>query len=197
MASLAGKVVVITGAGSGIGRATATLLAGRSVLLSLADMNKTALETVRTELQPNSPAPIFTAVVDVRSQETCRSWIADTVAHFGQPIAGAANLAGVIGSSVGQERGAIRHITDSEFDFIMDVNVKGTLNCLRAQLPHMQEGSHGRGGSAIVNAASVAGIAGAQYNGPYVAAKHAIVGLTRTAAKEEGTKAIRVNAIAP
>lgn len=197
MASLEGKVVVITGAGSGIGRATATLLARHSVLLSLADVNQTALDTIRTELQQYSPAPIFTAVVDVRSQEACRLWITDTVAHFGQPIAGAANLAGVMGPSIAQECGAIRHITDSEFDLVMDVNVKGTLNCLRAQLPHMQEGSQGRGGSAIVNAASIAGIVGVEYDGPYVASKHAIVGLTRTAAKEEGVKAIRVNAIAP
>ena len=197
MASLEGKVVVITGAGSGIGRTTASLLASRSVLLSLADVNGTALETIRTELQQYSPNPVFTAVVDVRSQEACQSWIVDTVAHFGQPIAGAANLAGVVGPSIAQERGAIRHISDSEFDFVMDVNVKGTLNCLRAQLPYMQEGSQGRGGSAIVNAASIAGIVGVEYDGPYVASKHAIVGLTRTAAKEEGTKAIRVNAIAP
>lgn len=118
-------------------------------------------------------------------------------AHFGQPIAGAANLAGAVGPSIAQERGAIRHITDAEFDFVMDVNVKGTLNCLRAQLPHMQEGFEGRGGGAIVNAASVAGIVGVEYNGPYVASKHAIVGMTRTAAKEEGARAIRVNAIAP
>ena len=197
MASLEGKVVVITGAGSGIGRATANLLASCSVLLSLADINESALKTVRAELQQHSPASIFTAVVDVRSQEACRSWIADTVAHFGQPSAGAANLAGSFGSSIAQERGAIRHITDAEFDFVMDVNVKGTLNCLRAQLPHMQEGSEGRGGGAIVNAASIAGIVGVEYNSPYVASKHAIIGLTRTAAKEEGARAIRVNAIAP
>ena len=197
MASLEGKVVVITGAGSGIGRATATLLARRSVLLSLADVNGTALETLRTELQPYSPAPIFTAVVDVRSQEACRSWIADTVAHFGQRLAGAANLAGVVGASIANERGAIRHITDSEFDFVMDVNLKGMLNCLRAQLPHMQEGSQGRGGSSIVNAASIAGMVGVENDGPYVASKHAVIGLTRTLAKEEGAKAIRANAIAP
>lgn len=197
MASLKGKVVVITGAGSGIGRATATLLASYSVLLSLADINETALATVRAELQHHSPIPIFTAVVDVRSQEACRSWIANTVAHFGQPIAGAANLAGVFGQSIAQERGAIRNITDAEFDFVMDVNVKGTLNCLRAQLPHMQEGSGGRGGGAIVNAASISGIVGVENNGPYVASKHAVVGMTRTLAKEEGARAIRVNAVAP
>ncbi|KAL9124510.1 MAG: hypothetical protein Q9217_006164 [Psora testacea] len=197
MASLAGKVVVITGAGSGIGKATATLLAQHSVLLSLADVNATALEAVRADLQHHSPFPPFTTLVDVRSQTDCQSWIANTVAHFGQPITGAVNLAGVFGPSIAQERGAIRNITDAEFDHVWDVNVKGTLNCLRAQLPHMQEGCGGRDGGAIVNAASISGIVGVEYNGPYVASKHAIVGMTRTLAKEEGSKAIRVNAIAP
>lgn len=197
MASLAGKVVVITGAGSGIGRATAHLLAGHSALLSLADVNETSLKTVQAELQQKHSTSIFTAAIDVRSQDACRSWIADTVSHFGQPIAGAANLAGAFGPSIAQERGAIRNITDAEFDFVMDVNVKGTLNCLRAQLPHMQEGSQGRGGGAIVNAASIAGLVGVESNGPYVASKHAIVGLTKTLAKEEGARAIRVNGIAP
>lgn len=79
----------------------------------------------------------------------------------------------------------------------MDVNCRGLLNCLRAELPFMQTGSQGCGGGSIVNAASIAGIVGVQNNGPYVASEHAVVGLTRTVAKEEGTRAIRVNAIAP
>jgi len=198
MASLNGKVVVITGAGSGIGRATATLLASHSILLSLADVNAKALETVQDELQRHFPtSSILVTVVDVRSQEACSSWIAQTVAHFGRPVAGAANLAGAFGPSIAQECGAIRHITDAEFDSVMAVNVKGTLNSLRAELPHVVEGSKGRGGGAIVNAASVAGLVGGENNVPYVASKHAIIGMTRTAAKEEGVRAIRVNAIAP
>ena len=198
MASLNSKVIVITGARSGIGRATAILLASHPVLLSLADVNATALKAVEEEPRQLHPtSSVFTAVVDVRSQQSCSSWIADTAKHFGQPIAGAANLAGAFGPSIAQERGAIRNITDAEFDFVMDVNVKGTLNCLRAELPHLLEGTKGRGGGAIVNAASVTGLVGGEYNVPYMASKHAIVGITRTAAKEEGKKAIRVNAIAP
>ena len=94
--------------------------------------------------------------------------------------------------------GAWGHPThiDAEFNFVMDVNVKGTLSCLRAQLPPMQKDSEGRSSEAIVNTASVTGIMGVEYNGPYVASKHAIVGMTRTATKEEGARVIRVNAIA-
>lgn len=207
--SLAGKVVAITGAASGIGRATATLLARRGVLLSLADINSTALAIVKEELQrdvainpshsgtDSQKSSVFTFSLDIRSLEECRKWIEATVAYFQQPISAAANLAGVFGPSIGREVGAVRNITDDEFDWVMDVNVKGTLNCLRAQLPHMVVGERGRGGAAIVNAASIAGISGVLFNVPYVASKHAIVGITRTLAKEEGARAIRANAIAP
>ncbi|KAL8983364.1 MAG: hypothetical protein Q9177_004997, partial [Variospora cf. flavescens] len=165
-------------------RATAILLASHSTLFSLAEFNATALKAVQDELQRPFPlSSIFAAVVDVRSQEACSSWVADTAAHFGQPIAGAFNLAGVSGPSIAQERGAIRHITDAEFDMVMPVN--------------MLEDSRGHGGGAIINAASIAGFVGVEYNGPYVASKHAIIGLTRTAAKEEVARAIRINAIAP
>ncbi|KAK7995026.1 3-alpha--hydroxysteroid dehydrogenase [Apiospora arundinis] len=204
--SLKQKVVVLTGAASGIGRATALLLAREGALLSLADVNESALETLSLELErvqheafpEDRPKKPLTTVLDVRSQAACTAWIEATVAHFdGRLVSGAANLAGVISPSISLERGTIRNISDSEFDWVMDVNVKGTLNCLRAQLPHMVVGQNGRGGGAIVNAASIAGMVGVERNSPYVAAKHAIVGLTRTLAKEEGHNAIRANAIAP
>jgi NAD(P)-dependent dehydrogenase (short-subunit alcohol dehydrogenase family) len=198
--SVSGKVFAITGAASGIGYATARLLRSRGALLSLADVQTAALANVAAELQQDGstiPGGVFSSVVDVRSQQDCTRWIEETVAHFKQPLSGAANLAGVFGPSIGQDCGALRSIGDNEFDRVMDINVKGTLNSMRAELAHMQSGTGGRGGGSIVNAASVAGISGGSLNGPYVASKHAIVGLTRTAAKEEGVRAIRVNAVAP
>ena len=202
--TLAGKVVVVTGAASGIGRATAKLLAKEGALLSLADINGGALSAVKSEILTEFPASVasgtesvYTATVDVRSQQQCSSWISDTVAHFGQPIAGAANLAGVFGDSIAQEIGSVRNITDSEFDWVMDVNLKGTLNCLRAELPHMKTCSTGRGGGPIVNAASISALVGVGHDSPYVVSKHGVLGLTRTLAKEESAKAIRCNAIAP
>jgi NAD(P)-dependent dehydrogenase (short-subunit alcohol dehydrogenase family) len=196
--ALESKVVAITGAASGIGQATAILLAAHGACLSLADVNENALKVTAPKLQSDYPkCSAFTAAVDVRSQQDCLMWIEATVAHFRKPLADVANLAGVFGRSIGRKPGAIRNITDEEFDWVMEVNVRGTLNCLRAELPHMQVGRSGRGGGSIVNATSVAGICGGPLNGPYVASKHAVVGITRTAAKEEGTRAIRINAIAP
>ena len=86
MATLAGKVVVVTGAASGIGRATAILLAERSALLSLSDVNEAALATVKAEIEKATNAKIFTSAFDVRNQEATHAWIRDTVAHYGQPV---------------------------------------------------------------------------------------------------------------
>ncbi|KAI9730790.1 MAG: hypothetical protein M1818_008070 [Claussenomyces sp. TS43310] len=196
MASLASKVVVVTGAASGIGRATAILLASHGAYLSLNDINEKALIAVKAEIEKKR-AKVITAAFDVRSQAACDTWIRDTVAHYGQPIAGVANVAGVAGPSAMKESGTIRNITDAEFDQVMDVNLKGVLNCMRATLPHIQDGKNGRDGGSIVNVASLAGIIGMPYNVPYVASKHAVVGVTRVAAKEEGFRAIRVNAVCP
>jgi NAD(P)-dependent dehydrogenase (short-subunit alcohol dehydrogenase family) len=212
--AVAGELFAITGAASGIGRATATVLAQRGALLSLADICGSALEELRNELEKyydgaaasdsipsptsqdgasTSPRAVLTTVCDVTSRAACDAWIAATNAHFGtRPLAGAVNLAGIIGRSVTQERGQIRNLLDAEFDQVMDVNCRGIWNSLRAELPAMR-----LGGSSIVNAASIAGLVGVEANAPYVASKHAVIGLTRTLAKEEGKNGIRCNAIAP
>jgi NAD(P)-dependent dehydrogenase (short-subunit alcohol dehydrogenase family) len=79
----------------------------------------------------------------------------------------------------------------------MRVNVQGTLNCVRAQLNNIRTGSGGRGGGSIVNASSVAGIMGFTQNAAYAASKHAVIGISRCAAKEEGPRGIRINCVAP
>ncbi|EAQ92004.1 hypothetical protein CHGG_00239 [Chaetomium globosum CBS 148.51] len=177
MATLAGKVVVVTGAASGIGRATAVLLAERSALLSLSDVNEAALATVKSELEKSTNAKVFTSAFDVRNQEATHAWIRDTVAHYGQPIYGAANVAGVVGPSLAMEKGTIRNITDQEFDWVSDINMKGVLNCLRAELPHMQEGKDGRNGGSIVNVASLAGLLGVPYDVPGIIDTPQVVGI--------------------
>ena len=191
-----GSLVTVTGAASGIGHATAKLLASRGARLSLADVQEASLQQLAKDLSDQGHQVIY-EVVDVTDRASVEYWIKKTVEHYGCPIDGAANLAGNVGRSIGVESGAIRNITDEEFDFVWAVNVKGTLNCLRSQLKHIKTGADGMGGGSIVNATSIAGIMGVPFNAPYVAAKHAITGMTKTAAKEEGKNCIRVNAVAP
>ncbi|KAM0282138.1 hypothetical protein ACHAQH_003178 [Verticillium albo-atrum] len=189
MATIKGKVIAITGAASGIGRATATQLASLGALLSLADANASLLEEVRVELAAASgPDKIHVKQVDVRDRAAVEAWIKETVDKFGQ-LDGAANLAGVIGKQ--QNIASIADIDDDDWDFVMGVNVKGVLNSLRAQIPALKDGA------SVVNAASVAGLIGLPNSAAYVASKHGVVGLTKTAAKELGSRHVRVNAVAP
>jgi NAD(P)-dependent dehydrogenase (short-subunit alcohol dehydrogenase family) len=181
------KVIVITGAASGMGLETARLFASKGAKLSLADVQETLLKELETELT-QSGAQVMARVVDVRDRKAVDSWIAATVEKFGK-LDGAANLAGVIGKQSNVVE--IENIDDGDFDFVMGVNVGGLKNCLRAQVPHFNEGG------SIVNAASILGVIGAAKNLAYSASKHAVVGMTRSAAKELGPRKIRVNCICP
>ncbi|KAK0391455.1 hypothetical protein NLU13_0956 [Sarocladium strictum] len=188
-ASLSGKVIVLTGAASGIGLATAKLLASHGATLSLADNNAALLSTaVKDILAANPGASCFGTVLDVRSRQQVDAWIAETVDKYGG-IDGCGNIAGVIGKCQGSQR--TWEITDEEYDFIMDVNVRGLMNCLRAQIPHV------KAGGSIVNASSICGLVGLPLCSVYCASKHAVVGMTRAAAKELGPKGVRVNCFNP
>lgn len=127
-------------------------------------------------------------LVDVRSRAAVDAWITATVTKYGV-LDGAANIAGTTGKN--HEKSYIVDTEDSDWEFVMGVNVTGIMNCMRAQIPNIKDGT------AIVNAASVAGLMGIRGSGAYVASKHAVIGLTRTAAKELGPRGIRVNCFAP
>ncbi|KAH8650069.1 ABA4 protein [Xylariales sp. PMI_506] len=183
-----GKVIALTGAASGIGLATAHLLASRGAKLSLADVQKDALERAQAEIQAQHQAEVLIFPVDVRKYADVQEWTDATVKHFGR-LDGAANLAGVIPKSIG-----LKGLAEQDFDdwsFVMDVNCTGVMHCLRAQL-----GAIADDGS-IVNASSIAGTTGRANNTAYSASKHAVLGMTRSAAKEAGSRGVRVNAICP
>jgi NAD(P)-dependent dehydrogenase (short-subunit alcohol dehydrogenase family) len=185
---LAGKVIAITGAASGIGLATAKILASRGATLSLADLQEKALSQTASHILETYNTLVHTFALDVRSRDAVDSWIAETVERFGR-LDGAANLAGVIGKSIGVK--GVADTDEDEWDFIIAVNLTGVMHCMRAQMKVIADSG------SIVNAASIAGLTGRPNNGAYAASKHGVIGLTRSAAKEIGARGVRVNSIAP
>lgn len=147
-----GKVIAITGGGSGIGLATAQYLAARGAKLSLADNRQEALETATEAVKSVvSNADVLTTVVDVRKSAQVQDWIARTVEHFGR-LSGAANLAGVVSKNMG--RVGVADGDEDDWDFVIDVNLKGVFLCLKAELKAIENGG------SIVNASSIAGVRG-------------------------------------
>ncbi|KIX91949.1 uncharacterized protein Z520_12338 [Fonsecaea multimorphosa CBS 102226] len=188
MASLTGKVIAITGAGGGIGSVTAELLASRGASLSLIDMDLKALEEVAETIRAKHKTDVMTTRVNVTSSEQVDDWIASTVKHFGK-LSGAVNLAGTLGKEMGLK--AAHEVSDEDFDFVMAINVRGVMACQRAQIRSIEDGG------SIVNATSVAGKIGIANLLAYGTSKHAVIGLTRIAAAENGHRNVRVNAVAP
>lgn len=191
-AQLSGKVIAITGAGSGIGAATARLCAERGAsALALSDIDEEALSKVVSEIQASGlHVKVKGTKVDVSKSAEVDAWIGATVQEFGK-LDGAANIAGVGTAPGGKVFANITEITDEHWDFIMGINLTGLFYCLRAELRVMGEGA------SVLNVASLAGVMGRPGIAAYSSSKHGVVGLSRTAAKEVGAKGIRVNALAP
>jgi NAD(P)-dependent dehydrogenase (short-subunit alcohol dehydrogenase family) len=188
--SLKDKLILITGAASGIGLSTARLLASRGALLSLADYNPTNLSAAATEL--STLTTVYSQTVDIRSTSDITSWLSKTRGHFNnRTIDGCANIAGF--HPLWAPKG-IEEISDEEFEETMSINTVGLFKCLRAQLaPNILTTP----GSSIVNVGSVSGLIGFAGDSAYVASKHAAHGLTKCASKEAGERGIRVNCVAP
>lgn len=186
MTSFDGKVIAVTGAASGIGKAVAQVLHSRGASLALSDINIDQLKSVAEELtSKDSKQKVITTQLDVTKTDAVNDWITSTVRDLGQ-LNGAANIAGVF-----RKRPTFVEHTDEDWDFIMSINSTGVFKCIRAELQHMADGG------SIVNAASLAGLTGSPNMVAYNASKHAVIGMTKAAAKEGGPRQIRVNAIAP
>ncbi|KXH44275.1 3-oxoacyl-(acyl-carrier-protein) reductase [Colletotrichum simmondsii] len=187
--SFKNKNIAITGAASGIGRATAIYLASRGASLAISDVQTDALKAFAEELKTSNPGiHIEATVVDVSNPEKVREWIQDTKKTFGR-LDGAANIAGTGASSPVP----LEAQSDQEWEFLLGINLSGTMFCLREELKHISDGG------SIVNASSVLGLRSFPGHGAsaYVASKHAVLGLTRNAAREYGHRQIRVNCINP
>ncbi|MGN7135253.1 glucose 1-dehydrogenase [Rhodococcoides corynebacterioides] len=187
MGEFSGKAGLVTGAAGGIGRAAAVAFGrlGASVVIAdLEAMRDDALRTVQLVEQAGGKAAFV--AVDVADADSVRNLVDRTVEQYGR-LDFAHNNAGVLST------GFTADIDESDFDRILAIDVKGVWLAMKYELLHMKE----HGGGAIVNTASEAGLVGTPMAGAYVAAKHAVVGLTKTAAGEYANLGIRINAIAP
>lgn len=188
MATLLKKVIAITGGASGIGLATAKLAASRGAILSLADINYDALKAAKHSIEAVSQSKVLITQLDVTRSKDVDTWINNTASVLGR-LDGAANLAGVIGKYSGVKR--LVEIDDEYWDQVLRINLTGLMYCLRAQMRAIHPGG------SIVNAASIAGLAGHDKYSPYVTSKHGVLGLSRCAAREGADRKIRVNIISP
>ncbi|MGW4931080.1 SDR family NAD(P)-dependent oxidoreductase [Agromyces sp. NPDC004153] len=177
----AGKTVIVTGAGSGIGRATASRIAREGGRVVAVDVSQERLD----EFAGDHPgADVVTLVADI----TDDAKVAEIVSAAGERIDGLANIAGIM-----DDMTPIGELTDAVWQRVMRVNVDGTMKLMRAVVPTML--AHGAG--SIVNTASEAALRGSAAGVAYTASKHAVVGLTKSTAFMYGPSGLRVNAVAP
>ena len=189
---LDGKVALVTGGGSGIGQATAVAMAREGARVAVSDLSKEGIEA--TVALINSAGGQSIAIAgDVTEETDVANMVARTVSAFGR-IDCAFNNAGVSGRSVGPAGQRLHELSQSSVDKMFSVNLMGVFLCLKHEIAQMI--AQGNGG-AIVNTSSIAGLIGLPTSGHYVAAKHGVVGLTKTAAMEYAQDGIRVNCVNP
>ena len=179
----ADKVALVTGAGSGIGEACASLLASRGAKVLVADLDLTAATRVAGAIG-NSARP---HAVDVTNPQACEAMVAATVESFGR-LDVAVNNAGIGGSQA-----LTGEYPLDDWAAVIGVNLSGVFYSMRAEIPTMLN----NGGGSIVNMASIAGSVGFAQMVAYVSAKHGVVGMTKTAALEYAQRGIRVNSVGP
>ena len=184
------RSVVITGGGSGFGRATALKLAAEGARIAVGDLDAAAAaETARLARERGAEA--IALALDVTQEASVKDFTDRALGAYGR-IDGAFNSAGVLGPL-----GPMAGVALPDFERVMAVNVRGVWLCMQAQIRAMLLNAAPEGGYSIVNAASVAGLVGSPLLPAYTASKHAVVGLTRAAARSYGRNGIRVNCVCP
>jgi NAD(P)-dependent dehydrogenase (short-subunit alcohol dehydrogenase family) len=182
---LAGKVVLVVGASAGIGADAARVLAADGAALMLAARSAAPLAALAAELE-SAGHDVAYVTGDVADAAAVARFVDETVERFGR-------LDGAYNNAAMTQAGRLDEVSERDFDQIMAVNVKGTWLCIREEARVMRA----RGSGSIVNMSSIGGLRGSSGMGAYQATKHAVIGLTRTAAHDFGPLGIRVNVIAP
>ena len=186
LSDLAGKTYLVTGASSGIGAATALALGRAGAQVVLAARREKACEALAGDITATGGKALVVRM-DVSVETDVRHAVATTVAHFGR-IDGAFNNAGLLGLAA-----PLHDTTSADFDAMMRTNVMGVFWSMKYQIEAMLK----TGGGAIVNTASIGAQLGFANLSPYVASKHSVMGLTRTAALEYFKQGLRINAVCP
>ena len=185
-APLSEKLAIVTGGGRGIGRAVAMALAARGADLILLGRTERSLKTTAVDIRNQSDATVRVRTLDVTDGDAVDAVFSDLIAEIGPPSI-------LINNAGGAESVPFTILDRDNWDATIALNLTSVYACTHAVLPAMIEAGHGR----IVNIASTAGLEGFPYVAAYCAAKHGVVGLTRSLALEVATKGINVNAVCP
>ena len=180
------KVVIVTGGGSGIGRATCYRLRQEGARVVVADRNLAGAEETRELMEGNDQNSAISRV-DISRSSQVEQMVEDTISKFGR-------LDGLVnGAAILIRTPPLVDVEDVDWDLTMDTNLKGTFYCCKYAIPAMLE----HGGGSIVNIASMSGVRGVAYSVPYAVSKAGVIHLTKVAAAQYTHQGVRVNCIAP
>lgn len=183
---LENKISVVTGSARGIGKEIAMLFASQGSDIAICDVNEEILAETKAEIEKSTGRKVMAEKVDVTSPEEVDNFIKKVLDNFGN-IDILVNNAGITRDNL------LMRMSEAEWDSVIDVNLKGAFNCLKSVARPMMKQRAGK----IVNMASIIGVMGNAGQANYSASKGGLIALTKTAAKELGSRGINVNAIAP